>query len=76
MKAAEILNILPSELIQNVLITLTAFDSVIIDFENGNFKIGSLSLRDKYPSDFRHIGVIKNTDVYTKEQIEENIKNL
>lgn len=76
MKANEIFNQLPSELKQQVLDTLTAYDSVIIDFENGKYKIGSLSLRDKYPADFRQVGVIKNSDVYTAEEMKKNYANL
>jgi hypothetical protein len=76
MKANEILNQLPAELKQQVLDTLTAFDSVIIDFENGNYKMGSLSLRDKYPVDFRQVGIIKNSDVYTAEEMKINYANL
>lgn len=76
MKANEILNQLPSKLRQEVLNTLTAFDSVIIDYINGKYVIGSLSLRDKYPDDFRQVGVIKNSDVYTEEEMKINYANL
>lgn len=76
MKANEILSKLTAELKQQVLDKLTVYDSAIIDFENGKYKIGSLSVRDKYPADFRHVGIIKNSDVYTKEEMIENYKNL
>ena len=76
MKANEILNQLPEGLKQEVLNTLTAFDSVIIDFINGKYAIGSLSLRDKYPADFKQVGVIKNSDVYTEEEMKINYANL
>ena len=72
----EILNLLSEELKQTVLNTLSAFDSVIIDFENGKYKIGSLSLRDKYPADFRQVGVIHNFDVFSKEEMRINRANL
>lgn len=76
MKTNEIINQIPEELKHQVLDILTAFDSVIIDFENGKYKIGSCALRDKYPADFRQVGTIHNYEVYTKEEMIENYKKL
>ena len=76
MKTNESLNQLPKELKQQVLDILTAFDQVIIDFENGKYKIGSCSLRDKYPADFRQVCIIRNSDVYTEEEMKTNYANL
>ena len=65
-------NSLPAELQLQVRSVLSAYDSVIIDYENGRYRVGSLSLRDKYPSDFRHVGIIKNTDIFSLEEIKAN----
>ena len=75
-QTAAILNLLDSETKQRVIDTLTAYDSVLIDFENGRYKIGALCLRDKYPADFRSVGKILNTDIYTNQEIEINTRNL
>lgn len=76
MKSNSILSQLPIELQQQVINKLTAFDSCVIDFENGKYKIGSCSLRDKYPDDFREVGIIYNYDIFTPEEIKQNIRNL
>jgi len=76
MTTQKILNQLPTELKNEVMNILTCYDKVIIDFENGKYKIGSYSLREIYPSDFKQVGIINNFDVYSKEEIEINYKNM
>lgn len=71
-----LLNLLDEQTRQLVIGTLTAYESVLIDYENGKYKIGSLCVRDKYPSDFRVVGKIYNYDIFTKEEIDYNTKNL
>lgn len=70
MKTNSILKSLPDEVQCEVLDTLKWFSGCFISFANGRFNISvGCGLLDKYPQDFKSIGYLKNTDIYTNEEI-------
>ena len=72
-----LLNTLPANIQSEVMETLTAFDKCNVDFYNGKYHVHiGCGIQDEYPVDFRFICVVKNSDVYTPDQIKQNIKNL
>ena len=71
------LNQFPEEIQNQIMDTLTAYKSVNIDFSNGKFNVHTgISISTSYPEDFKYYGVIKNSDVYSPEQIRYNTSQL
>jgi len=74
---ATILNKFPTSIQDEILSTLTCFDRCNVDFYNGKYHVHvGCGIQNRYPDDFRFIGVINNFDVYTPEQMRENYKNM
>lgn len=72
-----ILDQLPAKTQGEVLEVLTCYDRCSVDFYNGKYHVHiGCGLQDKYPDDFRFVGVINNFDVYTPEQMKENYRNM
>jgi hypothetical protein len=67
----------PVEVQEEIKSTLTCFDSVNISFSNKKFRVSTgLGISSEYPEDFKYYGEIKNSDIYTKEEMKINLKNM
>ena len=71
----EDLNTLPTEVKEEVLSTLKAFNKCEVDFENGKYSVGGGScIKSKYASDHKFIGIAYVEDIYTLEERKANFK--
>ncbi len=64
------INTLPENTQNEIRQILRVYDSVSVEYANGRYTvlIGS-ALQDKYADDFRVIGYIKQSDIYTRDEI-------
>ena len=70
MKTNEIISSLPGDAQSEVFEVLKWFSGCFISFANGKYVVSvGCALLDKYPQDFKSIGYLKNTDVYTNDEI-------
>lgn len=74
---AKILNQFPFSIQEEIKNTLTAFDSVNVDFSNGKFHVHTgISISNEYAEDFKFYGEIKNSDIYSAEEMKANYNAL
>lgn len=65
---------LPVEVQEKVKDRLTAYDSVTVTFENGEYRFGTMVKR-QYAADHKVLGTIKDKDVFTVEELALNYIN-
>ncbi len=71
------LNQFPTAIQEEIKSTLTCFDSVNISFSNGKYRVSTgIGISSEYAEDFKFYGEIKNSDIYTKEEMRINYKNM
>lgn len=70
------LSILPTEIQEKVKSTLRAFDTVYVDYENGQYHVSTgVALKAEYADDHKCIGTYKADDVFTEKEKIENYIN-
>ena len=65
---------LPEEFVTKVKNILKAYNECEIEFENGNYKIGSCCISNYYAPDHKFIGIAYQDDIYTTEERIQNYK--
>lgn len=53
---------------------LAVYKTCTVTYESGRYHVGNLCIKSHYAADSRMIGTIKNTDVYTEDEIKANNK--
>ena len=65
------MNSLPTEVQNTIKERLEAYHSVTVIYENGKYDVDAgCFLKSSYAKDFKVIGEFKDSDIYTKEQME------
>jgi hypothetical protein len=67
---------LPDQTQQEIRSWLTVYKTCTVTYANGRYHVGNLCIQSHYASDDRMIGTIKNTDIYTPDEIRANNKML
>lgn len=70
------INQLPEKTQKQIKETLKAYHKVYVEFENGEYHVNTgLAICAKYPADHKYIGEVNDSDIYTKEELQENYIN-
>ncbi len=73
----EQLNKLPLNVVSQVKDKLTLYSQVYIFFQNGNYEVSiNTYISDIYAEDYQFIGIVYEEDIFTKEQINQQHKDL
>ena len=70
------INALPEGTQKEIKSWLAVYKTCTVTYENGRYQVGNLCIKAHYATDSRMIGTIKNTDVYTADEIKANNKIL